>query len=85
MLHVCELEPASRAVSGFEEGAVAWFDEERVLDTGRPELGGSASDLRVVPSDRHILDTVVDGDGRYFEGVMDGAGEEPRLERFERR
>lgn len=81
VLHVCELEPASRAVSG-SEGAVAWFDEERVLGADT-EPGGA--DLEVVLSDRRILDTVVGGDGRYYEGVMDGASEEPRLERFERR
>lgn len=84
VLHVCELDPASRDVSGSAEGDVAWFDRERVLDAGSDDSGTSA-DLEVVPSDRHILESVVGGDGVYFEGLMDGAGAEPTLERFERR
>lgn len=77
VLHVCELDPASRAVAGSDEGDVEWFDGECVLD--------GESELEVVPSDRRILERVVDGDGGYYEGLMDGAGGTPTLERFERR
>lgn len=88
VLHVCELAPASRDVSGSAEGDVAWFDRERVLDADSAPSDGSEAgdaDLPVVPSDRRILDAVVGGDGGYYEGLMDGAGGEPTLERFERR
>lgn len=84
VLHVCELEPASRAVSGSDEGDVEWFSFERVLDAGSDD-SGTGPDLEVVPSDRRILERVVDGDGGYYEGLMDGAGGTPTLERFERR
>lgn len=68
LLHVCELDPEKVRLSSTEEGDVEWFDLEDL-----PE--------NVIPSDLAIIENIVQGDGGYYECVMDS--KDHALERFE--
>lgn len=70
MLHVVELEPSGGEVSGGEEGDVKWLEIE------------SIEAEKVIPSDRKIIEEVVNGSGGYFECVMEESDGEHVVENF---